>query len=342
MKANSQTPVLPHRIFDVLQSFQRTEALKAAIELDVFTAIALDGSSADDIAVRCKSSVRGIRVLCDYLCLTGLIRKQSDSYWLTDEAARYLHRKSLHFMADDATQVYGGGVLAQAFRHLTQAVRTGGTALPQGGTLAPRHPYWVQFARALAPVGAAHAELLARTLDYSRSEPIRLLDIACGHGHYGIAIAKQNPRAEVFAQDWPTVLEVAVKTAREAGLSQRYHPIAGDVFNVSLGASYDLVLLTNFLPDFGPVECVRLLKEVRLVLNENGRAIAVQSIPEDDRLTPPNAPSLALSLLAQTPNGDVHTLRELIDIFGLAGFARTEVLELGTTNARLMIGHKSI
>ena len=329
MNGDSNPLVLPTRIFEVLQSFQKTAALRAAAELDVFTAIGGRGLSADEIATECGTSARGMRILCDYLCLTGLVQKRSDRYWLAEEAALYLDRHSHQFIANDAIEVYGGGTLAEGFQYLAQAVRIGGTALPRAGTLAPEHPYWAQFARALAPIGAANARLLAKLLAYSSSRPIRVLDIACGHGHYGIAIAKQNPLAEIFAQDWPPVLEAALANARAAGIAERYHTIPGDVFTADLGERHDLALITNFLPDLGPADCEQLLARIRSALASDGRAVVLQCIPEDDRLSPPNGPSLALSLLAQTPQGDVYTYRELAEMFKRAGFVRTEVRELG-------------
>ena len=63
MDDNSNNGVLPLKVFGILQSFQRTEALRAAVELDLFTAISDRGSPADEIAARCKTSPRGMRVL---------------------------------------------------------------------------------------------------------------------------------------------------------------------------------------------------------------------------------------------------------------------------------------
>jgi cyclopropane fatty-acyl-phospholipid synthase-like methyltransferase len=331
--------VLPTKIFCALHSFERTEALRAAVELDVFTAISDQGSSADEIAARCKTSPRGMRVLCDHLCLTGLLQKRVGRYWLTEEAALYLDRRSDRFIADAAIQVYAGGVLAEGYRNLAQALRIGGTALPRAGTLAPDHPYWSQFARALAPVGAATARLLANRLEYPPTVPIRVLDVACGHGHYGIAIAKRNSLAEIFALDWPAVLELALANAHNAGVLERYHAVPGDVFSTNLGERYDLALITNFLPDLGSEDCVKLLARIRSALTLDGRAVALQAIPEDDRLSPPNAPSLALSLLVQTPHGDVYTYGELDEMFRRAGFVRTEMRELGPPHQRVVIAY---
>jgi SAM-dependent methyltransferase len=340
MHDESTSETLPHSIFGILESLHRAAALTTAVQLDLFTAIGDSGSSPDDIATHCNASARGVRVLCDYLCVLGLLQKRLGRYWQTEEAVLYLDRRSPHFIADAAIQASAGGPFAEGFQHLTQAVRRGGTALASGGTLAPEHPCWVQFARARAPIGASNGKRLATLLESSSSGAIRVLDIACGHGHHGIAIAKSNPRAEIFAQDWPAVLDVAVGNAREAGVSERYHTIPGDVFSITFREHYDVVLITNFLPDFGPAECEHLLTKIRHTLTNDGRAVALQWIPDDDRLSPPTAPSLALSLLAQTPRGDVYTYRELVEMFRRAGFARTELRELGPSLQRVVIAHR--
>jgi len=341
MHDESAPETLPHNIFGILQSLQRTAALTTAIQLGLFTALSDSGSSTADIAAHCNASVRGVRVLCDYLCVLGLLQKRLGRYWQTEEAALYLDRRSPHFIGDAAIQMYAGGPFVEGFQHLTQAVRTGGTALSSAGSLAPEHPCWVQFALARAPIGAANGKRLATLLDSASYGAIRVLDIACGHGHHGIAIAKSNPRAEIFAQDWPAVLDVAVGNAREAGVSERYHTIPGDVFSVSFGERYDMVLITNFLPDFGPAECEHLLTKIRRALTNDGRAVALQWIPDDDRLSPPTAPSLALSLLAETPGGDVYTYQELVEMFRRAGFTRIELRELGPSLQRVVIAQPS-
>jgi len=339
MHDESTPETLPHTIFGILQSAQRVAALTTAVELDLFTVIGDRDSSPDDVAAHCHASTRGVRVLCDYLCVLGLLQKQQGRYRETAEAALYLDRRSPHFIADAAIQMYTGGPFAEGFERLTQAVRNGGTALASAGSLAPEHPCWVQFALARTPIGASNGKRLATLLDSASSGAIRVLDIACGHGHHGIAIAKSNPRAEIFAQDWPAVLDVAVGNAREAGVSERYHTIPGDVFSVTFRERYDLVLITNFLPDFGPAECEHLLTKVRHILTNDGRAVALQWIPDDDRLSPPSAPSLALSLLAETPSGDVYTYPELAEMFRRAGFARTELRELGPSVQRVVVAH---
>ena len=78
--------------------------------------------------------------------------------------------------------------------------------------------------------------MIAESLDVaSASGPMKVLDIAAGHGAFGIAIAQRNPNAQIVAVDWPNVLQVARENAAAAGLQDRHHSLPGDAFRVDYG-----------------------------------------------------------------------------------------------------------
>src|SRR5690349_4968834 len=84
----------PEAIFDTMLAYQRSAALKAAIELDVFTAIDEGAATAASIAARAKASERGVRILCDYLTVYKLLQKSDGIYQLTPDAAAFLSKRS--------------------------------------------------------------------------------------------------------------------------------------------------------------------------------------------------------------------------------------------------------
>src|SRR5438477_12075938 len=92
-------------------------------------------------------------------------------------------------------------MLTDNFKHLTEAVKKGGAA-GETQPLEPEHPIWVKFARAMAPMMAMPSQQLARLGDKDANQSLRLLDIAAGHGLFGLAFAKQNPQAEITADHW--------------------------------------------------------------------------------------------------------------------------------------------
>src|SRR2546428_9124136 len=49
-----------------------------------------------------------------------------------------------------------------------------------------------EFARAMAPLVAMPAQLMAAMLGASQGKPSKVLDIAAGHGTFGITIAKRS------------------------------------------------------------------------------------------------------------------------------------------------------
>src|SRR6185369_10236116 len=206
-----------------------------------------------------------------------------------------------------------------------ETVRAGGCV--SDSALEPDHPMWVEFARGMAPMMAMPAQLMAQLVDPTKDKTLRILDIAAGHGLYGIAFARQNPQVEVTAVDWPNVLEVAKENAQAAGVANRYDTIPGSAFDVDYGAGYDVVLLTNFLHHFDKETCVTLLRKVRMSLVGGGRVATLEFVPNDDRVTPPQAAAFSMQMLGGTPSGDAYTFAELEEMFRNAGFQSSELHE---------------
>jgi hypothetical protein len=63
------------RLFDAISGYQRTGALRAAVELDLFTTIAAGTDTVPALAACCRAAERGIRILCDTLTAHGFLRK---------------------------------------------------------------------------------------------------------------------------------------------------------------------------------------------------------------------------------------------------------------------------
>jgi ubiquinone/menaquinone biosynthesis C-methylase UbiE len=326
-------------LFDTINAHQRTEAIKSAIELNLFTTIAEGKTSALEIAEACQASERGTRILCDYLVIIGFLTKETNHYALTADSAMFLDRRSPAYMGT-VIDFMLSPMLTDNFRKLTAAVKKGGSAADDEAVLAPDHPVWVKFARAMAPMMAMPAQLLARLVDPNGNQKLKILDIAAGHGLFGLAFASQNPQVEITAVDWPNVLEVAKENAQAAGVSDRYHTRPGSAFDVDYGTGYDVVLLTNFLHHFDVPTCENLLRKVHTSLADGGRAVTLEFVPNDDRVTPPQAAAFSMMMLGSTPGGDAYTFAELEQMLANAAFARSELHELPPTIQRVVISHK--
>jgi len=310
----------PELVFETLMAHQRSAALRAAIELDLFRAIGEGAGDVASLARKCSASERGTRILCDYLTIIGLLAKHGGAYRHTATSAAFLDPRSPTCLATTA-RFLGNAALHEPYAQLAEIVRQGRTVLPGAGTVEPENPIWVEFAHSMAPMMAPMAGPLGSIVLDGRSGPMRVLDIAAGHGLFGIEVAKQNPQARIVAVDWAPVLDVAWGNARKAGVDARYELRPGSAFDVDYGGPYDIVLLTNFLHHFDAPTCVGLLKKVHAALRPGGRAAALEFVPDEDRISPPMAASFSLTMLAGTIGGDAYTLRELEAMYREAGFS---------------------
>jgi cyclopropane fatty-acyl-phospholipid synthase-like methyltransferase len=157
---------------------------------------------------------------------------------------------------------------------------------------------------------------------------------------FGITFAKQNPKAEIVALDWPAVLEVTKENARMAGVAERVRLLPGSVFEADLGADYDLVLLTNILHHFDKATCERLLQRIHAALKPGGRVITLEFVPNEDRISPPTAAGFSLIMLTGTAAGDAYTFSEYQEMFKHAGFANSTLHQLPTGPQQVVVSER--
>jgi len=327
----------PERFFNAINAYEQTEAMKAAVELEIFTAIDEGNTTAATIAKRCEAAERGVRTLCDFLTIHGFLTKEGAQYALAPDSALFLNRNSPAYIGT-AVEFLLAPRLREGHARLTEAVRRGGSALGEG-TLEPENPDWVKFAQAMMPLMHMPAEIMAAELRKG-GEAHKVLDIAAGHGIFGISAAKQNPAAHIYASDWKNVLEVASKNAQAMGVADRYHLLPGSAFETDFGSGYDLVLITNFLHHFDSPTCTIFMRKVHAALNPGGRAAIAELVPNPDRVSPPTAAAFSMMMLATTPSGDVYTFAELESISKRAGFARVELAHPEIGLDRLVIAYR--
>ena len=165
MQTQNVPPLSPMRIFEALNAYQKTAALKAAIDLDIFTHIAKGATTTKQIAARTHASEKGTRILCDYMVLQGFLTKDGNSYGLAPDADFFLNRRSPAYIGS-ATQFLCSPDLRKHYDDLSAAVRKGGTTAEDEGTVEPENPIWVEFARGMAG-------LMTFLADGTRTLPMR-------------------------------------------------------------------------------------------------------------------------------------------------------------------------
>jgi SAM-dependent methyltransferase len=326
----------PEKFFETMVAYQRTAALKAAIDLDLFTAIGNGQKTVSALAKQLKGSERGVRILCDGLVVIGFLTKDKDGYGLTADSAAFLDRKS-HACMGSAASFLASWFVMDGFKDLAVVVRSGqplgDRALSEG-----EHPVWPEFARSMAPLAHVVAQETAKL--FNADSEMRVLDVAASHGMFGIAAAQRNPRASIVALDWPAVLAIAQENAKLAGILDRYKLLPGDALEVDLGTGFDAIMVPNLLHMWDRATNERFLRKVHDALAPKGRAIIVELAPNDDRISPSVPALFALNMLANTNAGDAYTVSEYRAMLNHAGFLYCEVRPLAPTAHTAFIAAK--
>ncbi len=332
--------VTPMFFFENINAFQKSAALMAAIELDLFTSLVEakkdEERTADALARRIGAHPKGVRVLCDFLTIHGLLSKHNAAsplawYEPTPDAAFFLDARSpaslVHapkFLAPPPLQEIAGEFVA--------CVRQGHTLDEQETN--ENDPRWVDFARGMAPFTGASAPPMAQLV--FREGPQKILDIAASHGMFGIACLKANPQAQVVALDGEAVLQVGEENARKLGVADRWSKRVGDAFTADFGSGYDAVLVTNFLHHFEPETNEKFLRKVHAALKPGGQVAVLEFVPNEDRVSPPIPAAFALIMLTRTHKGDAFTYRQLSAMMENAGFRGIERHDLQTPQTILL------
>ena len=337
--SNTNTRPTPEHIFNTLNAYQQSLALRAAIDLDLFTAIADGADDTASLATKTGAAERGIRTLSDYLTILGFLSKQDGRYALTPESSIFLSRRSPAYMGA-ISGFLTNDHLMKKFSSLTEAVKKGGSVADGSDNTQPNDDMWVTFARSMAPITVPAAMFIAQLTGMNQGKTCRVLDIAAGHGMYGITMAKQNSQAQITALDWPNVLEVAKENARAAAVGERYKIQPGSVFETEFGEGYDYILFTNIFHHFDRGTCEKLMKRGYVALKPGGQAITLEFVPNEDRVSPKTPAMFSLVMLVTTASGDAYTLPEYEKMFGYAGFTRTTLHQIPDMPQQVLVSEK--
>ena len=334
------TDPVPLLIRELSWGFARTRVLLTAVQLGVFSHLAAGLATPAEVAAAAGASERGTRMLLDALVALELLGKDGGRFRLSPESARFLVRDSPDYLGHSLER----DSQWEAWSRLTDSVRSGQP--PQRVDVQEKaESYFPALVRSLHVTNRAAAQAAARVLvggavagggspapaDRSAATGLRVLDLACGSGVWGISLAEADPAARVTAQDFPAILELTREFAARHGVADRFDYLPGDRRQVELGeARYELAVLGHIVHSEGEEASRALLRRVRRALAPGGRVAIADMVPRDDRSGPPFPLLFALNMLVHTERGDVFTLAQYREWLAEAGFVEVEAVEIGS------------
>jgi len=321
------TDITSDRIQDTLYAFTRSQILFAAIDLDLFSAIAQGHNRLDSLTKQLNLSDRGLRILLNGLVGIGFLQVAPDnSYMLPPDVKQ--------FLVKDQDAYLGGMVhhckrLYENWSLLTEAVSSG---QPVGGaeSLAQLETYFSELVKGLYVSNYPTAKKLTQILGIGQTQQgLHVLDVAGGSAVWSIAMLEKDPQSKATVIDFPSVIHVAEEYVSHHGLSDRYSYLPGDLEVIDLPPQeFDLAVLANICHTLGPVATEKTIERLADTIKPGGRLAIVDFVPDDRRSQPGWPLIFGVNMLITSPEGDVFTAQEYKQWLQNAGFNQIEFLEI--------------
>jgi 2-polyprenyl-3-methyl-5-hydroxy-6-metoxy-1,4-benzoquinol methylase len=337
-KQPRKIPPAAHIAEDLLWGGWNTCTIAAAVELEVFTAIAHGKTTAVDIAREASADEGMLRRLLDTLVALKYLTRKGDRYALTPASATYLVRDSDLYME-------GGGGFARGqmmgWFQLAEVIRRGAPFTLPGGPEAAGE-FFAMLVKVIFPFSnAAARELVAKLGSGVRARIKSVLDIGAGAAAWSIPFAQAGRATRVTVLDMPQVTPVTRQYAEKFGVAAQYDYIDGDLHTVDFGKErYDLVILGHIVHGEGRERGRHLLARCAEALRERGMLLIAEFIPNDDRSGPPLPMLFGLNMMVHVPEGDVFTMKEYRGWLKAAGFRTVKAIRTPSAPSPLLLATK--
>jgi predicted O-methyltransferase YrrM len=308
-------------ILELSRGFMASRVLLSGAELDLFTLLADESLTAEEIAAATRAELRGIVILLDALSALGFLVKKDGRYRTEPSAAPLLSAAApesiLPMVLHMATVWHNWSQITDiVLGKTTPGMRTEG-ALAKGNRKA--------FIGAMHVVASKAAPEVVAAINPGKAR--RLLDVGGGSGTYTLAMLDAKPEMKATLFDLPPVIEMARSRFQAAGMLDRVELVSGDFYKDELPPGHDLALLSAIIHQNSYEQNEILYGKIYRALNSGGRIVVRDHVMSPDRTRPLEGALFAVNMLAGTAGGRTYTFDEIKDGLTAAGFTRINLMQ---------------
>jgi predicted nicotinamide N-methyase len=306
------------RLQKIAQAYWESAALMAAVELEIFTAIAHGHDTIPAAAKAAGISERNAERLLTALTAMTLLAREGDG-----EQGRFANAPDVQrFLVKDGERYAGPWILFTkprwaAYGELGQRLRS-----KTENRLGAYESFTVDDARryhaATYSIGMGAARLFSRSVDLSGRK--KMLDLGGGSGAYSIVATKTFPGLQAIVLDLPPVAVVAGEYIAANQASDRVSTLPGDFTRTPFPQGVDIVVMASNLPQYEP-DLIRLVVGKAFdALLPGGEMHLIGETLHDDRRGPLSAALWGLNEAVYGSTGRAHTEGEVKGYLQDAGF----------------------
>jgi len=308
-------------ILELARNFMASRVLISGAELDIFTLIAKESLTAEEIAAATGTKLRGMVILLDALCALGFLVKKDGRYHAEPSAAPLLSATAPDSILP---MVLHMATVWQNWSQITDIVL--GKTMPgleTKGALAKDNRK--AFIGAMHVAASKAAPKIVAAINPGQAR--RLLDVGGGSGSYTLAMLSAVPEMRATLFDLPPVIEMARDRIQAADMLDRVELVAGDFYKDELPPGHDLALLSAIIHQSSYEQNEILYAKIYRALNSGGRIVVRDHVMSADRTQPLEGALFAVNMLAGTEGGRTYTFDEIKEGLTAVGFTRINLTQ---------------
>jgi hypothetical protein len=302
----------------IAYGFMASKALFCALSLDLFLRLSAQPHSVASLAAALGVAANRLEPLLSTLDELGLVAREDGAYRNAPASEQYL----VSGAAADFSDYYRFQIDRLIYPRLSNLRDCFGAeerldnfyAGPMEDALTAEEFIRGQHAGSKGP-----AYLLAKTVDLGKRR--HLLDVGGGSGAVSHALCKRFPQLRATILEIPSVIPLAERYTREAGLQGRIAFVAGDALGTAWPAPVDAVLLSYLLSSIAGDAVPGVLAKAAAALEPGGVLIVHDFIHAERDNSPSLTPLWALTAMALNPETAMLTEARMRSLLAEPGFA---------------------
>lgn len=320
----------PAPILQLVMAFYGSQALIAAVELDVFSQLSGEPVDVTEAQQRIGLHPRGAKDFLDALVALGLLDRTAAGYRTSRSADTYLDRTK---------PTYVGGYAMMAKHYLMPVWRNLGTALRTGEPQVPTEGGFFDgyqdmdaartFFSAMDAVNGKVGADLTDAVDWANYGSF--VDVGGARGNLAAMLTDRHPKLTATVFDMPHLRPFFDEHMAALGTADQIEFRDGDFFADPLPTA-DVHILGHVLHYFGDEQRRRVLEAVYAAVNPGGGVAVYDRMIDEERRNRALSLLGSLNMLLTSPGGREYTPSECHTWLKEVGFEVRETRPIGGTD----------
>jgi hypothetical protein len=332
---DSKSRINTVRLQNISYGHKQSAALRAAIELDLFTRVSEGVSSFSKLAIALDLSELNVQRLVVACAAMGLLVKDETGYKNAPDVERFLVKGKPTYVGPwllFATHDFEHWKDLKAYLTTSDPPRLLGMYETLTAEMAR------EYHNATYSVGLGAGFLFSKNVDLSRRRLI--LDLGGGSGAYCIAAVQRYPHLKAIVMDFEPVTKVASEFIAQWGLQDKISTLAGDFISDPLPQGPDVIIQASNLPQYNQAGLENVMRKGFEALVSGGEYHVVGETVSDEKDGALGPAMWGLHEALFGSLGRAHSEKEVSTYLHNAGFADVEVNEFIPGSLTRITGHK--